>query len=217
MIWTGLGCLLQCINSIVWNKNTINRAPVYCEICKSPQVLSLEHTLTVRHPTATRIQVALNVAIPASSLCINRRLHKAATATTAMPTSADKRRAVIYDLLIGVGIPIFQIISGECALPFTIDRCLQELSPEYIVSPNRYDIFEDIGPTYTVVLTPPTFVLFYGWPVTIGLVSLYYCGEYLGLSFSSLVYWLMSSSHYHLRVLQAPASVQGGNDIFSRS
>ena len=114
MIWTGLGCLLQCINSIVWNKNTINRAPVYCDICKSPHVLSLGHTLTIRRATATRIQVALNAAIPASSLCINRRLHKAATATTAMPTSSDKRRAVMYDLLIGVGIPILQIISGEC-------------------------------------------------------------------------------------------------------
>ena len=34
MIWTGLGCLLQCVNSIVWNKNTTNRAPVYCDICK---------------------------------------------------------------------------------------------------------------------------------------------------------------------------------------
>ena len=33
MIWTGLGCLLQCVNSIVWNKNTVNRAPVYCDIC----------------------------------------------------------------------------------------------------------------------------------------------------------------------------------------
>ena len=180
-------------------------------------MLSLKHTLTVHQPTATRIQVALNVAIPASSLCINRRLHKAATATTARPTSSDKRRAVIYDLLIGVGIPILQIVSGGCALPFTIDRCLQELKPEYIVSPNRYDIFEDIGPSYTVVLTPPTFVLFYGWPVTVGLVSLYYCGESLGSSFPSFVYWLMSSSHDNLRILQAPASVQGGNDVFSRS
>ena len=91
------------------------------------------------------------------------------------------------------------------------------MNPEYVVSPNRYDIFEDVGPSNTVVLTPPTFVLYYGWPMTIGLVSLYYCGEYLGMSFSSFVYRLMSSSHDNLRVLQAPASVQGGNDVFSRS
>ena len=76
---------------------------------------TLGRTLTVPHPTATRIQVALNVAIPASSLCINRRLYRAATAKTAMPSDADKRRAVTLDLLIGVGIPILQIIARECA------------------------------------------------------------------------------------------------------
>jgi Pheromone A receptor len=43
MIWIGLGCLMQSINSIVWNKNMINRVPVYCDICKSFDVLSFEH------------------------------------------------------------------------------------------------------------------------------------------------------------------------------
>jgi pheromone a factor receptor len=38
MIWTGLGCLMQCINSIVWNKNMIDTAPVYCDICKTVYV-----------------------------------------------------------------------------------------------------------------------------------------------------------------------------------
>ena len=35
MIWAGLGYLLQGINSIVWNKNMVDRVPVYCDICKS--------------------------------------------------------------------------------------------------------------------------------------------------------------------------------------
>ena len=37
-------------------------------------------------------------------------------------SSSEKRRAVVYDLLIGVGIPILQMISGEYAQPFIIDR-----------------------------------------------------------------------------------------------
>jgi hypothetical protein len=93
----------------------INRVPVYCDIGKSVDPLSLGRSLTLHHLTATRIQVAQNVAIPASSLCINRRLYKIATAKAAMTTNADKRRAVIQDLLIGVGIPILQIIVRECA------------------------------------------------------------------------------------------------------
>jgi len=114
MIWVGLGCLLQSINAIVWNKNTINRAPVYCDICKLFDLSSLENSLTLRHLTATRIQVALSVAVPACSLCIHRRLHKIATMKAAVFTSSEKRRAVIYDLLIGVGLPILQIIAREC-------------------------------------------------------------------------------------------------------
>jgi pheromone a factor receptor len=115
MFWSGLGCLMQCINSIVWNKNMVNRVPVYCDICKSVDVLSLERLLTLSHSTATRIQVAQNVAIPACSLCINRRLCKIATAKVMMPTDAEKRWTVIQDLMIGVGIPILQIIARECA------------------------------------------------------------------------------------------------------
>ena len=91
----------------------INRAPVYCDICKSLDALALEHILTVRHPTATRIQVALNVAIPACSLCINRRLYKIATVKAVMITHDEKRRAVIQDLLICLGIPILQILARK--------------------------------------------------------------------------------------------------------
>ena len=97
----------------------INRVPVYCDICKSVGPLSLEHPLTLRHPTATRIQAAQNVAIPVCSLCINRRLYKVAMANVMMPTDDEKRRAVMQDLLICVGIPILQILAREYVRPFT--------------------------------------------------------------------------------------------------
>ena len=100
----------------------INRVPVYCDIGKSVDALTLEHTLTFRHYTVTRIQVAQNVAIPACSLCINRHLYRVATAKVMTSTDTDKRRAVIRDLLIGVGLPILQIIARECAQPFTISE-----------------------------------------------------------------------------------------------
>jgi hypothetical protein len=58
---------------------------------------------------------------------------------------------------------------------------LQGCNAEYVVSANRYDIFEDFGPDFSMVNTPLTFVLFSAWPVAIGTVSLFYCGECLGL------------------------------------
>ena len=79
---------------------------------------------TLLHPTAIHIQVALNAAIPACSLCINRRLYKIATMKAVVLTDALRRRALIHDLLIGVGIPILQIIAGECAQVFTVYQLL---------------------------------------------------------------------------------------------
>ncbi|KAI0297991.1 pheromone A receptor-domain-containing protein [Russula brevipes] len=137
MAWTGLGCLMQGINSIVWSKNMIDKAPVYCDI-------------------STRIQVGLNAALPACTLCINRRLYKISTAKAVMPTGAEKRRAVITDLLIGLGVPILQMIS------------------QYVVSGHRYNLLEDFGPYQTTVRMWPSFLFFWGWPLVIGIVSCTY-------------------------------------------
>jgi hypothetical protein len=41
---------------------------------------------------------------------------------TAGATDAEKRRNLIYDLLMGVGIPVLQMVAGECAWPFAANR-----------------------------------------------------------------------------------------------
>jgi pheromone a factor receptor len=99
-----------------------------------------------------------------------------------MLSDAEKRRAVIQDLLIGVGLPILQIVARECAQSFATASCLYGCDQEYVVSTNRYNIFEDFGPVFAIELTPLSFILFYAWPVAIGTVSLFYCGKYSGLS-----------------------------------
>jgi pheromone a factor receptor len=113
MVWTALGCLTSCINSIVWNKNVINRAPVYCDIGKTLMGCSSKRSLT--DSTVTRIQAGLNVAMPACSLCINRRLYKIASSNPVMATREEKRRAVVVDLLICLGIPILGMVARKCA------------------------------------------------------------------------------------------------------
>ena len=62
---------------------------------------------------AARILVAQNVAIPISSLCINRRLYQIASVKSAAVTRAEKRRAIIVDLVIGIGIPILSLVFRE--------------------------------------------------------------------------------------------------------
>ena len=162
------------------------RFSVYCEIgkplyAKAPS-RTVRRSLTFLHSTAIRIQIAHNVAVPATSLCINRRLYHIATGTAVKATKAEKRRALIQDLLIGVGIPILQMVTRKYSKPFDVSG-LQECNAEYVVSLNCYDIIEDYGPGYTIALTPLSFILFYSWPVAIGTVSFYFCGEYPSLHF----------------------------------
>lgn len=116
MAWTGIGCLIQCINSIVWNKNMIDRAPVYCDIGELIYAFFRVHLLTIYYHTlrtVTHFQIGLNVAIPACSLCINRRLFKITRGTVVMVTRSEKRRAVIVDLLICIVPSILQMIVRE--------------------------------------------------------------------------------------------------------
>lgn len=35
MVWTALGCLIYCINAILWRGNVIDKAPIYCDISKA--------------------------------------------------------------------------------------------------------------------------------------------------------------------------------------
>ncbi|KAH7904575.1 pheromone A receptor-domain-containing protein [Hygrophoropsis aurantiaca] len=138
MIWTSLGLLNLAINSIIWRSTVINYAPVWCDI-------------------SSRLIVGVSVAIPAASLCINRRLYKIATVSSVTTSRAQKKRAVIVDLAIGLGIPIVQMVL------------------QFIVEGHRFNIFEEIGCypyTYNTTLAYPLSIV---WPVVIGLISAIYC------------------------------------------
>jgi pheromone a factor receptor len=137
MIWTALGNFNFFVNSIAWDGNAYNKSPVWCDI-------------------SARIIIMLGVAIPAASLCINRRLYYIATANTVTHTKRQKRRAVMADLAIGVGIPVLEGIV------------------QYIPQGHRYNIFEDVGCFPWTYNTPLAFVFVLTWPSIISLVSAVY-------------------------------------------
>ncbi|EIW83418.1 putative fungal pheromone GPCR STE3-type [Coniophora puteana RWD-64-598 SS2] len=137
MIWVSLACFVQFVNSIAWNGTTANFAPVWCDI-------------------SSRFVIATSVAIPASSLCITRRLYLLTTSKTLTRRWADRRRELYIDLAIGVGLPLLVI------------------ALEYIVQSQRYSIFENIGCWPSTSNTIPAYFLVYMWPLAIGLVSAAY-------------------------------------------
>ena len=75
MLWTSLGCLILSINSIVWNDNVINSAPVWCDISKTSDHLLCLVTMLTNRCAGSRYLIGASVGIPASSLCIIRRLY----------------------------------------------------------------------------------------------------------------------------------------------
>jgi pheromone a factor receptor len=61
---------------------------------------------TVYHVIAARINIGIDIAVPATVLCINRRLYLVASPTSVIPSKAEKNRELIIDLVIGVGLPM---------------------------------------------------------------------------------------------------------------
>lgn len=80
----------------------------------SSSIFTCQHVFSYVHlPLASRFIVALSVAIPAASLCICRRLYYIASMKfSASIDKAERRRAIVVDLAIGLGIPILEMILG---------------------------------------------------------------------------------------------------------
>ncbi|KAI0059686.1 STE3-domain-containing protein [Artomyces pyxidatus] len=134
MFWSALGCLNSFVNSRVWNGSVLNVAPVWCDI-------------------STRIIIAINVAIPLSTLCITRRLH---LITSDAAPKLNKRREALIDLSLGLGLPILDVILA------------------YIVQGHRFNILEDVGCWPATVNTDWTYLVCFAWPIVIGFLSAYY-------------------------------------------
>ncbi|KAF9647218.1 fungal pheromone STE3G-protein-coupled receptor [Thelephora ganbajun] len=134
IFWTGLSSLVWFINSIVWDGNIVNWTPVWCDI-------------------STRIAIATTIGIPASMLVIQRRTYFMVRQSATNEKTAQKRRALAIDLLIGLGLPILNMILS------------------IIVQGHRFDILEDVGCYPAIVNTSLTYILITLWPVFIGIAS----------------------------------------------
>ncbi|TDL26937.1 STE3-domain-containing protein [Rickenella mellea] len=154
MFWVAIACLNQFVNSIIWHDHSLNVAPLW---------------------TATRLMVAIGVAIPASVLCIIRRIYHILTFQFLVNTPlrvrpaiqfakaierdfnfGQKQRALCEDVCIGLGIPVLQ------------------MAVEYTLAYNRFQIFEGIGCFPATHNVWPALFLVSGWPLAIGLASSVY-------------------------------------------
>ncbi len=115
ILWTATGCLIWFINSLVWHNNAIDWAPVYCDIC--PFLTSYSYpTLIFFESSATRIVTGTAVAIPACSLCIQRRLYCMTSTCVVTTSKREKIKDVCIDLAICLGFPLFIMALGSSSV-----------------------------------------------------------------------------------------------------
>ncbi|QRV93349.1 STE3-type pheromone receptor [Ceratobasidium sp. AG-Ba] len=134
------------VNSIIWAGNTDDIAPIWCDI-------------------SSRLIVGLSVGIPASSLCIQRRLYHIAKGHT--NESPQGFQSLCFDLSLGIGFPA--VI----------------MAAYYIIQVRRYAILEDIGcwtAIYPSLVVIPVIQI---WPVLLGVVSFIYAAHTIKLLIGS--------------------------------
>jgi pheromone a factor receptor len=124
-------------DAIIWRGNISDNIPYYCDF-------------------TTAVIAVAPVGYSASVLCITRQLHKLSRAQAVIISKSQKRKSLLIDLCIGLGIPI--LAAGGHG----------------IVQGHRYSIYEDWGcypTTYNVTLAFP---LYYIWPLVLSLISAVY-------------------------------------------
>ncbi|EIW74906.1 STE3-like pheromone receptor [Coniophora puteana RWD-64-598 SS2] len=139
IFWAGLSCLFEFVNAVVWRDSTLNVAPVWCDI-------------------STKFMLGASVGIPASALCISRRLYKIAVIKTVSISNSQKRRALLVDLSISFGIPAIV------------------MALHVVVQGHRFDILGGVGCYPAVYNSLPAYFLVFMWPTVLGCISFIYSG-----------------------------------------
>lgn len=73
-IWIALQSISKAVNSIIWSSDTEDRAPVWCDICKSP-TKSYAIRDNYKFLKASHLGILVNTGIPACSYIITRKLY----------------------------------------------------------------------------------------------------------------------------------------------
>ncbi|KAG8723774.1 hypothetical protein FRC09_001797 [Ceratobasidium sp. 395] len=139
IVWLTLVNIPRGINAIVWADTVVVKYPVWCDI-------------------TSKLVIGANVGLPASTLCICRYLAAVASPRHTIPTASDKRRRMVFELLMTIGLPAIAMIL------------------HYIVQGHRFDILEDIGCNPTTYVSVAGLIIVFLPPMVLSLGTLLYAG-----------------------------------------
>lgn len=120
--------------------------------------------------------------VSCASLVINRRLYCIASVNTVSIRREEKRRNILIDLAIGLGIPIIGVALCTCRSRVFFCACVachvdhrSSSRADWFYQGHRYNIFEGVGCIEEYPNTFLAYLLHLTWPIPIGLVSVTYC------------------------------------------
>ena len=119
----------------------------------------------------------MTVAVPAVVICINRRLYLLASPTSILPSETDKRREIIIDLAIGIGLPIMiMILCPFFSITFQVMSLWLIHITAFFAQGSRFSIVEDYGCSPAILRTWVAVVIINAPPVLLELIaSVYGC------------------------------------------
>ena len=108
MLWLSISNLAFFVNSVLWDGNVVNWSPVWCDIsmliCLQFSIRFVIHYLHA----GGRLVLAVNIAIPATCLCIQRRLYHTILNPAVTATRAKVRSLGVFLLLVTIRLISFQ-------------------------------------------------------------------------------------------------------------
>lgn len=170
--WLLSTLIILLTNSIIWRGNIRNPAPIWCDITQVWLVLAsigYEASILCITRQLWKLSKAEAVIITKSQVCLPRL-----ATTTLLNNRFQKRRDLIIDLCIGVGVPILIGVGRKQHTLASLLSFTHSSSTDGIVQGHRYDVYEDIGcwtTTYNVTLAYP---LYFIWPLVLSIISCVY-------------------------------------------
>ncbi|KAG2112664.1 GPCR fungal pheromone mating factor [Suillus discolor] len=125
--WLFIVNIIYAINTIVWDANVNNPAPLWCDI-------------------TTKLIIGANTALPLATMCVCKHLALVSSKRVARLDRDDKRRRMIFDAVICFGIPLIFM-----ALHYIVQGHRYDIVENFGCQPATYFSTEGI----IIVLLPP--------------------------------------------------------------
>lgn len=137
--------------------------------------LSYSETASDLIAPAVRVTWMATIGIVSAGLLKSRMMYRITAGVVGPQTRGEAMRAHLTELVVGLGIPIIQLVICKRFYLVCQVRCLHTRRLVYFLQSQRYSIYEGVGCFYSLTISWLFIVLYSMWFTVIGLISCFYC------------------------------------------